>query len=110
MGGGGTEGLGFYNNVCVCVCVCVCVIVWIPKPKQYLNEPMVTESIVLQFHLLQSIDSIKKQNNCAKLFMNHFLFKCLSYSFTSKIKHSLENSIVGLIFGRVNVADGGTNC
>ena len=29
------------------------------------------------------------------------------HSFTLKIKHSLENSIVGLIFGRVNV--GGTN-
>ena len=38
----------------------------IPKLIQYLNEPMVTESIVLQFHLPQSIDSIKKQNNCAK--------------------------------------------
>ena len=40
---------------------------------------MVTESIVLQCHLLQSIDSIKKQNNCAKWFMNDFLFKCLSW-------------------------------
>ena len=29
------------------------------------------------------------------------------HSFTLKIKHSLENSIVGLIFGRVNV--GGPN-
>ena len=67
---------------------------------------MVTESIVLQFHLLQSIDSIKKQNNCAKWFMNDFLFNVF-HSFTLKIKHSLENSIVGLIYGRVNVD--GTN-
>ena len=63
---------------------------------------MVTESIVLQFHLLQSIDSIKKQNNCAKWFMNDFLLDVF-HSLTLKIKHSLENSILG----RVNV--GGTN-
>ena len=38
--------------------------------------------------------------------MNDF-FLNVFHSFTLKIKHSLENSIVGLIFGRVNV--GGTN-
>ena len=62
---------------------------------------MVTESIVLQFHLLQSIDSIVQNYLWIIFFLNLF------HSFTLKIKHSLENSIVGLIFGRVNV--GGPN-